>query len=92
MELAHGLVEPRQVVGGGNGDGVVVMLIVFTLRFGSLQRGQEVFLLFNKRIIKRVYRQNPKQIKCYPILKQTFPQFPILFHSILPNAILSSVP
>lgn len=58
VELAHGLVEPRQVVGGGNGNGVVVMLIVLTLRFGSLQRGQEVFLLLHKRTIERSYGQN----------------------------------
>lgn len=55
VELAHGLIEPCQVVGGGNGDGVVVMLIVLTLRFGSLQRGQEVFLLFHKRTTERGY-------------------------------------
>lgn len=53
VELAHGLVEPRQVVGGGDGYGVVVMLIVLTFRFGSLQRGQEVFLLYHKRTTDR---------------------------------------
>lgn len=60
VELAHGLVEPRQVVGGGNGNGVVVMLVVLTLCFGSLQRGQEIFLLFHKRTKERErsYGQN----------------------------------
>lgn len=56
VELTHGLVEPRQVVGGCNGYGVVVMLVVLTFRFGSLQRSQEVFLLFNRRTTDKCYK------------------------------------
>lgn len=44
VELTHGLVQTGQVVGGGDRDGVVVMLVVFSLSFGSLQRCEEVFL------------------------------------------------
>lgn len=44
VELAHGLVQTRQVVGGGDRDGVVVMLVVLSLGLGPLQRRKEVFL------------------------------------------------
>lgn len=48
VELAHGLVEPGQVVGGGDRDGVVVVLVVLALSFGPFQGGQEIFLKGNR--------------------------------------------
>lgn len=44
VELAHGFIESGQVIGGCDGDGVVVVLIMLTLSFCPLQRSQEVFL------------------------------------------------
>lgn len=50
VELTHGLIESGQVVRSGDGNGVIVVLIMFALSFGPFQRGQEVFLY---RIIKK---------------------------------------
>lgn len=44
VELAHGFIESGQVIGGCDGDGVVVVLIMLALSFCPLQRSQEVFL------------------------------------------------
>ena len=44
VEFTQGLVQAGQVVGRGDGDGVVVMLIMLALRLGPLQRRKEVFL------------------------------------------------
>lgn len=37
VELTHGLVQTGQVVGGGDRNGVVVMLVVLALSFSSVQ-------------------------------------------------------
>lgn len=38
MEFTHRLVETGQIVGGGDRNGIVIMLIVFSLSFGTFQR------------------------------------------------------
>jgi len=37
VEFTHGLVQTGQVVGGGDRNGIVVMLVVLSLSFGSVQ-------------------------------------------------------
>lgn len=54
MELAHGLVESCQVIGRGDGDGVVIVFVMFALGFRPLQRCQEVFL-HRKRSVNQSY-------------------------------------
>ena len=44
VEFTQGLVQAGQVVGSGDRDGVVVVLIVLALGLGPLQRRKEVFL------------------------------------------------
>lgn len=38
VEFTHCLVETGQVVGGGDRNGIVVMLVMLSLSFGPLQR------------------------------------------------------
>lgn len=44
MEFTHRLVQTGQIVGRGHRNGVVVMLIVFSFSFGTLQWCKKVFL------------------------------------------------
>lgn len=44
MEFAQSLEQPGQVVGGGDGDGAVIMFVVLGFCFGAIQGRQEVFL------------------------------------------------
>lgn len=38
VEFIHSLVQASQIVGGGDRDGIVVMLVMLSLGFGSFQR------------------------------------------------------
>lgn len=38
VEFTHSLVQTGQIVGGGDRNGIVVMLVMLSFGFGSLQR------------------------------------------------------
>lgn len=44
VEFTHCLVQAGQIVGGGDRNGVVVMLVMFSFGFGPLERCKKVFL------------------------------------------------
>lgn len=44
VEFTHGLVQTGQIVGGGDRNGIVVMLVMLPLSFGPVQRCQKIFL------------------------------------------------
>lgn len=38
VEFTHSLVQTGQIIGGGDRNGIVVMLVMLSFGFGSLQR------------------------------------------------------
>lgn len=44
MEFTHCLIESGQIVGGGDRNGIVVMLIMLSLCFGSVKGCKKIFL------------------------------------------------
>lgn len=45
VEFTHGLVQTGQIVRRGHRNSIVVMLVVFSLSFRSVQGCKEIFLL-----------------------------------------------
>lgn len=44
VEFTHCLIKAGKVIGSSDGNGIVVMLVMFSFSFGPLQRCKEVFL------------------------------------------------
>lgn len=64
VKFTHGLVEPGQVVGCCHRDGIVVMLIMLSLCFCTVQRCQEVFLKCRKKRAMKHSRKSSKKNFC----------------------------
>lgn len=85
MKFTHGLVEPGQVVGCCHRDGIVVMLIMLSLCFCTIQRRQEVFLKDRKEKSNEALQNVSKEklqcdqetplklSNCIPLLLPGFP-------------------